>query len=377
MGKEVQKWADEAMFTSEKHNASEGPKVHLLAMNADPLGSVAACAKMYKGEVVRSLSDVTHEERKYYLGEIQKTKLAMPLESVTFHFMFENVTRAFTHQLVRQRTAAYAQESMRFAVVEDMTEAVALPPSLAGTLSLDEWLEKERGGFSDTLRTVKGDETFIEQHASKQQKWRFRWDQMTNNTSEGYNYLVNDGMPAEDARGQMPTNIITRVNYITNLRGLLDHAGNRLCTQAQFEWRLVFAQIANAISEYEPHAAMIKSTAASMDKSFHSSLEWMDNSDAWQFEAIAGLLRPVCYQTGKCAFMADFDRKCSIRSRVNANADINRPSTEWDKEYDKVEGNPIVSGVGPNSVMVDEKGAPVFIGAIRTEEWLMNPGAAR
>ena len=105
---EVGKWADEAMFTAEKHESTR-PVVHLIAMNADPLGQIAACAKMYKGEVVRSLGDVTHQEREYYLSQMQLTKLKMPLEAVTFHFMLENVTRAFTHQLVRQRTAAQDQ----------------------------------------------------------------------------------------------------------------------------------------------------------------------------------------------------------------------------------------------------------------------------
>jgi thymidylate synthase ThyX len=42
--------------------------------------------------------------------------LKAPLEAIDFHFMVEGVTRAHTHQEVRQRTAVFAQESMRFAV---------------------------------------------------------------------------------------------------------------------------------------------------------------------------------------------------------------------------------------------------------------------
>lgn len=351
----VKKWADEAMFTSEAHDATQGPKVHLLAMNADPLGQIAACAKMYKGEVVRSLSDVTHEERVNYLREMQKTKLKMPLEAVTFHFMLENVTRGFTHQLVRQRTAAYAQESMRFAVVEDMTQAVALPPSLA------RFNDPDRA--QEALRNYRNGSTTC----SDEERRYAHWVNAVNAVSTEYNYLVDSGMPNEDARGLMPTNIITRVNYITNLRGLLDHAGNRLCTQAQFEWRLVFAGIANAIRNYQPHLAGMISSGADMDESSHHFVKWLDAGDAWQYEAIAALLKPVCYQIGRCAFEADFDRKCSIRDRVQANADINRPSSEWDKMEP---GHPRDIG----------DGRQVIAGAvlpIRPEEWLMNPGAAR
>lgn len=343
-GRQVVKWADSAMFTSEAHSSThEGPKVHLLDMNTDPLGSVAACAKMYLGEVVRSLAEITDEERRHYLHEIQQTKLKMPLEAVSLHFMLENVTRGFTHQLVRQRTAAYAQESMRFAVVEDMTQAVALPPSLARYNDqelAEEALERKRSDARYAAFGGPKDET-------ERRFWV--WTDAVERVGRAYTNLVEAGMPAEDARGLMPTNIVTRVHYITNLRGLLDHAGNRLCTQAQFEWRLVFMGIAKAIATYDPRRAnAIRLNGEDPDK-------WeMPLPDRWQFEAIAALLRPVCYQTRQCAFLADFDRKCSIRHRVELNHKHDRDPNEWDTE-DHIAG----------------------IGAIHPAEWLLNPEAAR
>jgi hypothetical protein len=100
-------------------------------------------------------------------------------------------------------------------------------------------------------------------------------------------------------------------------------------------------------------------------------------SSSWQFQALADLLKPVCYQRGHCPMKASFDRSCKIRDRVDANAAVNRSSAEWDKEYDKVEGNPIVVGVGPQSVVRDEQNKPVFIGAIKPWEWLADHTAAR
>lgn len=405
-GKEVKKWADEYMFRSEGHNASAGPMAHLLGGPNDPLGQIAACAKMYKGEVVRDLADITDEERHYYSEEMKKTKLQMPLESVSLHFMIENVTRAYTHQLVRQRTAAYAQESMRFAVVEDMTEAVALPPSLAGTVGRGEWIDQAVGQGSHHLLFQYGehrDETreewnvrldeYLEKWASSEQRARFKWDAAVGTIGETYMTLVNSGMPAEDARGLMPTNIVTRVNYITNLRGLLDHAGNRLCTQAQFEWRLVFAQIANALRGYGLRATYpvwVFGEVQIDDKIIRTRTDedghlWalVHRSSSWQYEALADLLKPVCYVTGKCAFMADFDRKCSIRNRVNANHEVNRPSSEWANEYEVAEKlHPLVAVGASRSSVVREGGEegggqPAFIGAIHPREWLANPAAAR
>lgn len=354
MSKEIEAWADEAMFKAEPLKASDGPKVYLIWMTPDPLGAVAAMAKMYKGEVVRSLSDVTHDERREYMEQIMRTKLKAPLEAVKLHFMVEGVTRSFTHQMVRQRTAVYAQESLRFAVKEDMGEGVAYPPSLMGVEDPGEyeWPTNEQ-----TMKAI--------------------WDGVVNTVDQGYNRLVNMGMPAEDARGLLPHNITTRLNYVTDFRALLDHAGNRLCTQAQFEWRIVLSQLAQAIRTYQPHGAVAASMAGNIDAVDQSLLGAMDASDAWQFEALSDTLRPVCYNTGKCEFMADFDRKCSIRERVEANHNIGRPSSEWGEELDNVVGNPIVSGVGPQSVVRDEANTPVFIGAIQPREWLLDPSSAR
>lgn len=342
---EIQKWADNAMFKAEPLKASDGITVHMLAGTPDPLGAVAAMAKMYKGEVVRSMSDVTDDERKEYLAQILKTKLKAPLEAVKVHFMVEGVTRSFTHQMVRQRTAVYAQESLRFAVKEDMSDGVALPPSIMGTTAA-----ADRPAFDGPLST--------------EDEMRHIWDDAVETISDAYNVLVNMGMPAEDARGLLPHNITTRLNYVTDLRALQDHAGNRLCTQAQFEWRMFFTRLIETMRGY-----------CSCHEDAHPDADvagvpyYCDN---WQWAAIADIFRPVCYLTGKCEFMADFDRACSIRDRVESNHKIGRPSSEWGKDYTGHEHGDFIVGVdgGPGD-------NPVYIGAIQPAEWLLDPGAAR
>lgn len=283
-GEEVQRWADEAMFAAEPMEVGEGeqimPKVYLLSATPDPLGSIAAMAMMYEGKVVRDLGDVTDEQRKHYWEEVKKTHLKAPLEAVDLHFMIEGVTRSFTHQMVRQRTAVYAQESLRFAVKEGFEDEVPLPPSLMGL--------KE-----DDARVVV-------------------WRTGVREASEAYVGLVNAGVPAEDARGLLPHSITTRLNYKTNLRNLLDHAGNRLCTQAQFEWRVVFTELVKAIAEFDTMAGD-------------------EQSAAWQWRLIAGdnVFKPVCYELGHCPFTADFDRGCTIRGRVEAGEFRKIDPREW------------------------------------------------
>lgn len=329
---EMLRWADAAMYRSEPmpKEAIVGPRVHLLSMTADPLGVIAAGSMMYEGKVARDLKDVTDADRVHYFEQITKTHLKAPFELVDFHFMIEGVTRSFTHQMVRQRTAVFMQESLRFAVKENLDAETPLPPSLAGAPDDDPKVRLWRKGI--------------------------------NSVQDIYEALVSAGIPAEDARGLLPHQTTTRLHYKTNLRNLQEHAGMRLCTQAQFEWRNVWLQIVDAIRNYNPYP--------------RANVQEYERV-SWQFDHLAGLFRPVCYLTGKCEFKASFDRSCSIRSRVDANHAVGRDAVAWDTEYDAVEGNPVVAGVGPRSVVRDEGNKPVFIGAIHPAEWLAMHDAAR
>jgi flavin-dependent thymidylate synthase len=332
------------MFTAEPSAASDGIQVHFLQGTPDPLGSIAAFSAMYTGKVIRCKRDVTDEERRYHLEEMKKTKLKAPLEAVNLHFMVEGVTRSFTHQMVRQRTAVYAQESLRFAVKEDAADAVALPPSLQDIEPYD--------GTG---------------HISKEQEWLYDWDTAVEEVDRVYQRLVNSGMPAEDARGLLPHSITTRLNYATNLRNLQDHAGNRLCTQAQFEWRMYWVRLLESMRSY----------CTNIYHAAHDINHDPINCDNWQWVEIANLFRPVCYYTGQCEFKAEFDRHCSIRDRVEANHSVGRGSSEWGETWHDPKQE-------PGTYTGHEKGGVVFIGEtinvirpIHPAEWLMDHAAAR
>ena len=295
--KAVMRYGDAAMYAAEPLRAEDGPKLYLLSMTLDPLGSIAAACKMYKGEVVRNLADITDDERLEYFAQVMKTKLKAPFEFVKFHFMIEGVSRSLTHQMVRQRTAVYAQESLRFAVKEHMAEGVYMPPSLAGTHG------GEPLGAEDST-----------------EEWqRNVWDQCLDSIEQAYLHLIDSGMPAEDARGLLPHNITTRLHYSTDLRALLEHGGNRLCSQAQQEWKLVWVRIIEAIRNaqvYVPGSGVFP---------------------VYMANELAGLFRPVCFLTGQCEFRANFDRPCKIRERVDHLAKDNVPTSEWDQHIRPVE----------------------------------------
>lgn len=339
----IRRWADEQQYVAAPIEGSRDgsgnivPRVHLLTMTPDPLGAIAAMCRMYEGKPTYSMGEISDEERRHYFAQAQATHLRAPLEAVKFHFFIEGVTRSFTHQMVRQRTAVYAQESMRFAVKENLAAEISLPPSIAALKP---------------------------NHPTRQV-----WDDTVEHVSHTYNYLVANGIPAEDARGLAPHATTTRLNYITDLRNLSDHAGNRLCTQAQFEWRIVFLGIVAAIRDYRPDFSSLSEVqlgglpnAPTLRE--HAVWQW-DQTNRWQFEELAssGLFRPVCYQLGKCPFKATFDRACSIRERVEVRADHGgKDPTQWHK--------PFLYYAEDGKTMMTSKG-------IDPREWLADPAAAR
>jgi hypothetical protein len=184
--------------------------------------------------------------------------------------------------MVRQRTAVYAQESLRFAVKEE----IAARPGPVTT---------------------------------RDKKMQRKWDETVGAIWDAYRSMIANGIPAEEARGLLPHDTLTRLNYKTNLRNLAEHLGNRLCTQAQFEWRMVGAEIRQAIYDYKPNPTV---TGPNMIEG---------SGDPWQFKMIAesDIFRPVCFAIGRCPFQADFDRGCTIRGRADAGQFDQIDESEW------------------------------------------------
>lgn len=285
VGTDVTRYADKAMFEAERidDEALERPIVHLLSATPDPLGSVAAFSMMYEGRVIRDLGEITDDERRHYFDEAFKTALRAPLETIDLHFMVEGMTRATFDQMRTQRTAVYAAESLRFAVKEDLNQAVRPGPNVKTS--------------KQALKI---------------------WNRTVEDISIAYNTLVANGVPAEDARGLMPMNVLTRAHYKTNLRNLEAEVGKRLCTQAQFEWRILHADLRRAIREYR---VPVYSHENKSDTSHFN----------WQFEYIAesAMFQPICFNSGKCMFKAQMDRGCTIRERVERGAFDEIRTEEW------------------------------------------------
>lgn len=136
-------------------------------------------------------------------------------EFVDYTFLIEGVTRAFTHQLVRTRTASFAQQTMRVLNVDGWRHLTG--PSIAKNHDLQDIYDCGMADIAD----------------------RYVW-------------LINSGAAIEDARGILPTNIETNIVMKCNMRTLVEMVRKRSSSRTQGEYRDVLDAIKAAVLEVHP-----------------------------------------------------------------------------------------------------------------------------
>jgi flavin-dependent thymidylate synthase len=153
---------------------------------------------------VNAMGAATLEEELRYIA----TTIRSSWEFVDYTFEIKGVTRAFTHQLVRTRTASYAQQAQR---VVDMR------------------------GFNCTLpASVLDNPTALG-----------AWRNAIMSIQNAYAAMVENGIPAQDARGVLPTNVHTNIIAKMNLRTMADLVAKRENLRAQGE----YAEVARAMAK--------------------------------------------------------------------------------------------------------------------------------
>tara|TARA_R110002020_G_scaffold171656_2_gene361680 strand:- start:1323 stop:1970 length:648 start_codon:yes stop_codon:yes gene_type:complete len=163
-------------------------------------------------EIENWTEDKKQDELDYMLQTIKSS-----WEFIDYTFEIRDVTRAFTHQFVRTRQGSYAQQSQR---TVDMS------------------------GF----------DYYTPPRIEADSKAKQEYDKIMKQINESYQLLRATGVPAEDARGVLPTNIYTNIVAKFSLRTLHEMAKSRLSPRAQGEYQEVFKLMVKAVVEVHPWA---------------------------------------------------------------------------------------------------------------------------
>lgn len=181
----------------------------------------------------------TRNDPTAYIANIIKSGHGSVLEHVHFSIVFRNVTRVFTHELVRHRHGNFSQESMRYVRLDDLEYYYPqiflslLPPSLRNTPEDDE----RRIAFPAYMMDWFGEKMAILSDWQVQLADIWEIDQMDFHEKK----LLTSAF-----RRLAPEGVSTQILWTTNLRELRHVIAQRTDLGAEEEIRRVFDKVATA-----------------------------------------------------------------------------------------------------------------------------------
>ncbi len=163
------------------------------------------------------LSEISGWSNEQKIQELEYMANTIPSSWEFAHltFLVEGVTRAFTHQFVRSRQFSFAQQTMR-------------------VLEMEQWDYLTGPTIED-----KDELKHIYHHAM-------------NDIAEAYDDLIDNGAAIEDARGVLPTNILTNIVGSCNMRTFVELVRKRSSSRVQGEYRDVLLAMQEAVREVWP-----------------------------------------------------------------------------------------------------------------------------
>lgn len=193
-------------------------KVELVSHTPDAL-ELLIYTKATRLQGVQTLDDIKEMNMDWKLDQLayMRDTIKSSWEFADYVFKISEVSRAFTHQLVRTRTASFAQEAQRVVDLSDVD--FILPKTIEGD----------------------GNRSHAYAYAITQQLL-------------SYKQLIELGIPRQDARNIIGTGCLTSIMIKANLRTLHNMAELRLCFRVQSEFQEVFKQMKQCVTDVHPWA---------------------------------------------------------------------------------------------------------------------------
>ncbi|MFW0859808.1 MAG: FAD-dependent thymidylate synthase [Dehalococcoidia bacterium] len=189
----------------------------LLSFTPEPELIVAAAARLSTssisaGELRQNLSA---EQVNSLLERLLSSGHLSPFEHASFTFALDGISRVTSHQLVRHRLASYTQQSQRFVSFNELNFV--------------------------TPATIMAKEDL-----------KAKYEELIRASHELYRQMLDDGIPAEDARYVLPNAVETKLVMTMNARELMHACSLRLCQKAQWEIVELFERIKAEVDKVSP-----------------------------------------------------------------------------------------------------------------------------
>jgi thymidylate synthase (FAD) len=209
-------WLDNRLET----DGGEGKDGELLVEFAGRM-----CYRSWEPGLNRNVTRIRTDKQEYF-GNLLRSMHGSVLEHANYSFVFHDVSRVFTHELVRHRAgSAFSQESLRYVRLTDIGFRIpaALEPIRDRVVSLVEQLEEFQISAADSLGL----------------------------DEEGLPFAVKKEITSA-LRRLAPIGLSTDIIWTANLRTLRHVVEMRTAAGAEEELRLVFDRVATIMREEAP-----------------------------------------------------------------------------------------------------------------------------
>ena len=176
-------------------------KVKLINYSPNPQNTAAIAGKLcYAQSSVDELKKINPQEESKFVKKIMKLGHLSVIEHSSFTFAIEGISRVTSHQLVRHRIASFSQQSQRYVKKKDFEYII--PPTI----------KKKK-----VLKAI--------------------FEKVVRDINKAYVELLDNGIPAEDARFLLPNACETKIIVTMNARELRHFFKLRCAKNSQWEIR--------------------------------------------------------------------------------------------------------------------------------------------
>ncbi len=191
------------------------------------------CYKAFGTELNPNISKV-REGNELYIGNILKSKHGSVLEHAHVTFAIENVTRVFTHEIVRHRLCNFSQESLRF-----------VRPTSLDAYFPDVYLDHLGAGMADSIQDL------FEEAFTSLEDFQETLVNICGLDSEGLPFGVKKLLQSANRR-LMPIGMSTGIIVTSNHRNWRHLIEMRTADFAEEEIKKVFVMIAETLADAFP-----------------------------------------------------------------------------------------------------------------------------
>ena len=189
--------------------------VKTISFTQDPVDIIYIAAKnCVSKQMTYNAYSIPYKEKKRLIEKVYNAGHHSVLEHVIFTFGISGISRACSHQLVRHRLASYAQQSQRYAKMDQA-------------------------------------DFIIPQSIQDHKLYSIKYGHVLKRISDFYLELLEAGIPNEDARFILPNACQTNIVMTMNLRELIETSKVRLCGKAQWEIQELFGLIRTEVLKKE------------------------------------------------------------------------------------------------------------------------------